>query len=1073
MKKLWVIVVLVVVICFCMILAGVLYFSKTNPIEKTAQISAVLKAPAPPEIKIYSPAFGGSWRVNDHIPLQALTSAKSRIMAFEVWIDGKLFGTRDDLKQNSLNIVAGEWFWQPGTVGAHTILFRSVDQDGLTAYSDMIRINAREAVEAVEAVKAEKGQTLTDLAASKQVDLEKVKDLNPAVNPDEPLAPGKNIFIPHPPVPVKWIELSALIPYGITLVEKPADKSNDWITLVPESLVPFIYGIIQKPAASSLPAAPTLVTAQNVGACDVSLEFKDNANNEDGFRIYRSNPEMKDFTKAADLPMLLTKNIIFTDKGLHLKGKWAYYAVAFNAAGESKSLPVTLEISDASCFPKEPQPSANKNNLAPLLLKFDDLFKFTVDENVEQAYIYLTINDQTRRIPDGNDTFLQGSGYKFDLTKYLLAAAETLPSTTRAYHIYVELWGWKDNKPYLAGSYTRDITDFTLLLACQVTPSDHCDGDNSLWTQNIVIPEDVDAAKVMLRFKLISFNSFENYVTTMAAQRVPQNPTWFDPFAVFGTDVIDQKHPAFEPYYFFDSLGPYFDIYQPGDFFNSSNSCVDGKLCKSKTFGIFFKSTGWFKIYYEVQPRLSADFAAASNRVYVMHKTLPAPPVEETTPKTPSLPDLYDVEFLKDKYTPALPADPAMWGCIRYLEDADGFLKDHISCPKPIPNDPCSGFGANLACIEKMAVEEGAIIVDTWDYIAASYTEAFSWIANQIAGVIPGCSSSDTCQMIVLKTVQTAWTYVTGLPSSLPSSSELASAGIDSGLDYIVGFAVEDTAAGLIDDSGINDVIPQEAKDYFNTKKEEFKQLIKDKIKDKLMALKRGSSGHTTESCLYPDIAHSRGLEPVCPSGAWEPAPGSQITPPTVQVKITRKAWDPKNGPDPFAAASKSNSDYGLKITSHTLNTNRVGTIIPWFDGYVENYPTESIACKEEYKGETRYTYINNQLVPCWFVVNTSLEGTPFKDTEIPIPVLKAGENMTYTIELKLNRYYYPEHLSNFTRTETDPDKHALFSGDDWGFLYFFGETRLHVEEVCKSNLPAKLYCGSSDDFTPPIPTNP
>ncbi|MCL4530888.1 MAG: hypothetical protein M1282_15945, partial [Chloroflexi bacterium] len=54
-----------------------------------------------------------------------------------------------------------------------------------------------------------------------------------------------------------------------------------------------------------------------------------------------------------------------------------------------------------------------------------------------------------------------------------------------------------------------------------------------------------------------------------------------------------------------------------------------------------------------------------------------------------------------------------------------------------------------------------------------------------------------------------------------------------------------------------------------------------------------------------------------------------------------------------------------------------------------------------------------------------------------------------------------------------DINKWAFAQGDDWGYLYFFGETKLHAEEVCQSNMPDKIYCGSSDDFAPPVPTNP
>ncbi len=1046
MKKSWVIplIVVIVIICLCAIIAETVYYFKVIEPGQATRMLLFPKRTSAPEITVFSPDFGGGWRVNDNIPLQAETTGTSRIVAFEVWVDGHLFGAQDDLQRNDLKTVSGTWLWQPGTVGPHSVLFRAVDVQGLTTYSELIQIHAVEAVDAVQAVSPKKGQTLADVAASNQVDLEKVEKLNPRIDPAKLLSPDFHILIPHEPIPVKPIDLSTLHEYEI-----PADTKG------------------------GLPAAPTLIKAENQGACDAYLEFKDNASNEDGFRIYRANPSMNNFAKVADLPPSITKPVTFTDKGLNIKGKWTYYAAAFNGNGEAKSVPATLEITDPSCYPKEPEAPAGENT-APVLLDLSEIGIITVNEKVEQAYIYLTINDQTRRIPEGEATFFQGSGYKFDLSKYLLAAAETLPPTTKSYHINVELWGWKNNKPYLVDSYTKDITDFTILLGCMVTPADACEKDNSRWTQNIVIPADVKPDSAQFRFKLLAFKPFDQYTVSMMGLKTQNNPSWYEMFALYTTQLGKPGQPAFQPYYFTDSLAPYLNATAQDPGFQFQN-CLGDKECKSTFFGFGFENGGWFKMYYEIQPWLYGQNPPApelSNRVYIMQKAPPELPVEQTTPLTPPLPDLYQVEFLDATYTPAKLADPALWGCIRYLEAADGFAKDDIVCPPPIPNDPCSESTWNLDCVGQMLTEEGKIIVDAYEYVAGMYAKAFETLIKGIVDVIPGCDSSDACKFIVNKAVEAAWTYMTGLPTSLPDSEAVQSAG----LDYAVGYAVDQTVADLVKQSGIKDKLPGETAEYFDSKLEDLKKLLKDEIMSQLLASKRGSSGNVTMTCQNPDIAKSRGRLPVCPSGAWEPAPGSQITPPTIKVKITRKPLTQNNnyGTDASTATPQENSGYALRITSHTINTYRVGTIIPVYGGYVENYPTESSPCTNVIEGEeAKYCYYDSVPVPGWWRVEYPLEAAPYRDIEVPIPWMQPGESIQYSIELKPKQYYAGKHETYIHNAHGDINKWAFAQGDDWGYLYFFGETKLHAEEVCQSNMPDKIYCGSSDDFAPPVPTNP
>ena len=64
-------------------------------------------------------------------------------------------------------------------------------------------------------------------------------------------------------------------------------------------------------------------------------------------------------------------------------------------------------------------------------MEFLNKLEITSAKQIDLAYFYLTVNGFTRRVPPGLFTFMQGSGYKFDLTQYLLETVELLPDGGR------------------------------------------------------------------------------------------------------------------------------------------------------------------------------------------------------------------------------------------------------------------------------------------------------------------------------------------------------------------------------------------------------------------------------------------------------------------------------------------------------------------------------------------------------------------------------------------------------------------------------------------------------------------
>ena len=702
---------------------------------------------------------------------------------------------------------------------------------------------------------------------------------------------------------------------------------------------------------------------------------------------------------------------------------------------------------------------------------------------VDMAYVYLNINGVSRRLPDDIHTFLKGSGYQFDLTEYMLASIATLPQAPQ-YNITVELWGWVGNEPELMQKYAKVITDFTMMYGCVVTAADACDNDASAWTTDVtILPFDIVNGQMQLlgldqihvRFKVITLKASSGYAVELYDMPYGKINGYSDLDKYYYTDAVNGNLvPGVTPFYVDDALGEMFSHNT-----SAQQYCTGDEPCQNNYIYQRYSGGTPFTFYYEVTPigPVENTFGrfATSNRVYV--RFAQAPESVAQTPLSPTLPDIFKVEFLPDTYVPAKAADSNLWGCIRYLEDYPNHPAGSIDCPQPLPEDPCSSQ-FSLSCAGNLLTETGKMIVDGYDWLAAKSGEAVGFLVNIISAVIPGCDSSSACQWVVQKAVELTWTYLTGLPPNLPNSEQL----LDQGLVYIVDYAVDGQISALLADSTFADSLPQEAKDYINDHTDEFKLEIISQIKAKYLEYHRGRGGAVTESCQYPDIAKSKGKSPLCPdpNAAWEPYPGSNITPAIIDVKISRKlATENTNyNTDVASVTPKDAFNYSLKVTSSTTNSARIGQIIPMRGGYMENYPANSCdAMTECYKNsngdppDCRGGYAGNNMYPCYFKVNQPMQGVLYTDYLITIPWIDTGQSVEVPINFNRNSYWYAGHDKYIYEIGGSPDIWTAEMGDDWLYLYYFGQTTLKAETVCTSNVPDKVFCGSSDEFSPPIPT--
>jgi hypothetical protein len=92
----------------------------------------------------------------------------------------------------------------------------------------------------------------------------------------------------------------------------------------------------------TIPSAPTAAQLTSLTATSISLRWTDNANNEDGFQIYRASggSAFTLLTAVAPNPIAAPSQVTYTDSGLTPGTTYQYQIVAYNIAGSSvKALP--------------------------------------------------------------------------------------------------------------------------------------------------------------------------------------------------------------------------------------------------------------------------------------------------------------------------------------------------------------------------------------------------------------------------------------------------------------------------------------------------------------------------------------------------------------------------------------------------------------------------------------------------------------------------------------------------------------------------------------------------------------
>ncbi len=129
---------------------------------------------APISIVLSHPTDGSTWPADTPIPVAVMVSAGVPLKSVELWTDGRLFDTK--IPEDDQIVLFKVWSWMPLAEGAHAIFARAIDENGQTADSNAIHIQATAPVGLIVSQITEGGETFESLAKLNGVTPERYRE---------------------------------------------------------------------------------------------------------------------------------------------------------------------------------------------------------------------------------------------------------------------------------------------------------------------------------------------------------------------------------------------------------------------------------------------------------------------------------------------------------------------------------------------------------------------------------------------------------------------------------------------------------------------------------------------------------------------------------------------------------------------------------------------------------------------------------------------------------------------------------------------------------------------------------
>lgn len=869
---------------------------------------------------ILSPEDQSSYPADASIPILVSSSTEGPISAFELWVNGKLVLTQQP-DGPERHYYTHTFYWTPAVEQDARILVRSTVDQGSTITSNPVLIK----------VTAPAGLRLLSRDGSEDQENQIIYPLSVSENP-------------FPVVPESA--------QGISPASSPAEPVTTDLKL---------WLGKRFSSSASVPPAPGLT--YSLSDCSVQLVITDQADNELGYLIYRSEAGSSAFERIAELGTA-DPGTSFSYQDPSPAAEAIYYASAFNGAGESPSAPIMVKISDPLC-------AEINQNTAPEDLEQKDL------EVLDLAYFYYSFNSAGyQRYPHNPDGFLTPSEYPTSLRAVVKGLTSTFSFPVS--YADVVVWGWSGGSLVNLGSYHMRIDD-SRLTVCNLGTG--CTGDAASGFRSSYGELANDAEDQVREF----YWSTTAPGTTAVLWQISTVPFSGDfsphPYGLVGAGCSDGK-----------LQGSFLVDYQSlSDYLPAPASCggYSQPWIEYSKFNFITTQRPIFETRYYIRftPMASSQPAGKpSNTVEILAK--PGESFIEPV-IVDHLPEIYEVEIVD--FVPIKNMDSRYWGCVsitsldydaiwqyyrstippmtpdslidqlatQMYDDLNYAVQNNlIVCPAPY--DKSSDSGSVLSDWGSMFVDG---LTEFWDTVVSAFNALKAGIVDVAAAAINGlgipCNSE--CKAGLKLGLEIGMAYFTGIPPNLPSFTELKNQGIE--------YAIELAAA----EAGIP--CPEECQ-----------KILREGLEDVVDLVAENS---TQPGCVGESWANVLGKHSLClpPGVETEPVPEGVAEPARASVQITRKGQEPAGQYEYDNQAA-----YVVNVHFTAENTQLAGQTIPYFYSYRD--------------GNSGYPKNFGIDVPI-----IKLQNNVFDSQTLPIPPLAPGESIIIPLSLTPHQYYIPEHI--------------------------------------------------------------
>ena len=975
-------------------LIGGLIFTTTQIPDVPSQLADSLPRTI---ISINKPSNNSHWYLPAPITIAADVVSSTTNGSLELWVDDALVESRNAASGSAV------WHWTIKTEGMHVLVVRARDTQGRLTTSNAVRVVGTRNPNPgfVTVYSAKTGDTVASIAANSKIAPQKILDLNPKLDLNSPLPNTSPVKIPISPPALPSSALSS-------------DSNNSPLTNLQTQLPSFtpinsVTFWIGKFFNQTVPDAPGLML--QTSQCTISALITDNSNNEDGFNLYRLDPNSQTYKRIATFSANSNTTLPIKYDDSNLFGTFSYYVSSFNALGETPGKIFNATITTPSC--QTPfwigQLTLYPNTSLPLIP-----FQPNLVAKYDKAYFYLEINNQPwGRVPQDPNQFLALKDGILNIDEQIQARIP--PPVQGDATLNIDAWGWQNGKLVHIGKFTRKMS----------------------------ASKNIDLVNPKLEI-----------CSDSAAQSQPNC-----------NNLYQTKHTQFTDWttvsFRWSAPPETYGIYQVWSFpLPETNDCpvnvpgivtsgLIGEQSGSNTFKIDFskwKPTSGFAIRVIALNHQGKQICEQSNTVTIGF--IPPPP----PPSAPAvMPDPYDIHIAS--IDPIQFPDPQWAYCVTITkndyyqsvpntsERVAQLYQDMVVqgvdpniaylrapwiplpvgsrvCPNSYqpPADPCEDT-FSLSCAWATFKATGEQFITAINNASQGYQSAKTWLVENVASIIPGCDNS-TCKQVLSASLN-AGLAALGVPPSLPNFDQIK----QKGQVYI--------AEQMLEELGVSCTNPSDpCNSLVQLGHDEAKKLI---IQGLDVMFEQLAASQSNSSCTSVEESHARGYEQLCfpyedaAYIATVPVSESVGQPAMITLNIMRKTSVPDSAlPSAFSCSFKieSSAKNGSWVGQPVL----LGGTVPWTGKELTDEQADQAGLFKSVEGKIPRNLAGSQLtLPLMLMPNSATYyagGNPY-----------AG----YWISEHWNFNYY------------DCQSQCYNTPDDWMLLYRGADAKFTVTESCTS----------------------